>query len=176
MLARRCVSRKTCSDCLQWFWGRIGRSCFRKTWIPWRHFCHDLKKWFVWESFFFESSFSMMWRAFMQQWELEVWSKLPPITWNPRCEVGQRYRQVIEVTNVSLTFNQLLGRDAGWKIQVPLDNSWTLMLSLHHLYHIMETVYCIQIGNPWIYQSFTRVPLLTDLLWQISRWTKDGSL
>ena len=24
-----------------------GGSCFRKTWIQWKHFCHDLKKWFV---------------------------------------------------------------------------------------------------------------------------------
>lgn len=141
MLARRCVSRKTCSDCLQWFWGRMGRSCFRKTWIPWRHFCHDLKKWFVWESFFLwaVSAWCGGLSCSNESWRFEANSHQSLGT--PGCEVGQRYRQVIEVTNVSLTFNQLLGRDTGWKIQVPLDNGWTLMLSLHHLYHIMETVY-----------------------------------
>lgn len=34
-------------------------------------------------------------------------------------QVGQRYRQVIEVTNVSLTFNQLLGCSNIWKEGFP---------------------------------------------------------
>ena len=75
---------------------------------------------------------------------------------------------------MSLTFNQLLGRDTGWKIQVPLDNGWTLMLSLHHLYHTMETVY--RSATHGFISLSQGVPLLTDLLWQISRWTKDDSL